>query len=179
MVDNPSVLLNTREAAIFWLLPANSLRAVLLSPLLSCHILFLSMAPLSLSCFPSLAVFLFELLALNCVHNFLISYSLPLLTSSSLSTLLSPCFYLLINYILSFKTITMMKDPRCEGIGFLSICPFPPLLPPQAYLILPGLLQSSRDPAWLGSICVVPADEKVTTGVRKGQFPWLSSFGKL
>lgn len=142
MVDNPSVLLNTREAAIFWLLPANSLRAVLLSPLLSCHILFLSMAPLSLSCFPSLAVFLFELLALNCVHNFLISYSLPLLTSSSLSTLLSPCFYLLINYILSFKTITMMKDPRCENSRhwfpiYLSLPSSPPT---------PGLFNSSRSP---------------------------------
>lgn len=140
MVDNPSVLLNTREAAR--LLPANSLRAVLLSPLLSCHILFLSMAPLSLSCFPSLAVFLFELLALNCVHNFLISYSLPLLTSSSLSTLLSPCFYLLINYILSFKTITMMKDPRCENSRhwfpiYLSLPSSPPT---------PGLFNSSRSP---------------------------------
>lgn len=140
MVDNPSVLLNTREAAR--LLQANSLRAVLLSPLLSCHILFLSMAPLSLSCFPSLAVFLFELLALNCVHNFLISYSLPLLTSSSLSTLLSPCFYLLINCILSFKTITMMKDPRCENSRhwfpiYLSLPSSPPT---------PGLFNSSRSP---------------------------------
>lgn len=100
------------------------------------------MAPLSLSCFPSLAVFLFELLALNCVHNFLISYSLPLLTSSSLSTLLSPCFYLLINYILSFKTITMMKDPRCENSRhwfpiYLSLPSSPPT---------PGLFNSSRSP---------------------------------
>lgn len=96
-----------------------------------------------------------------------------LLSSSSLSTLLSPYFYLLINCILSFTTITMMKDLRCENSrDRFPTCPFPPPLTPQAYFIFPGLLQPEQQRSSLAEQHPSCASRcKSDEGCQKGPAP--------
>lgn len=101
-----------------------------------------------------------------------------LLSFSSLSTLLSPYFYLSINCILSFTTIRMMKDQRCGNIRHqFPTCPFPPLLTPQAYFIFPGLLQPEQQRSNLaGKHPCHASRHKTDEGCQKGPSPLAKLF---
>lgn len=95
------------------------------------------------------------------------------LSSSSLSTVLSPYFYLLIHGILSFTVITMTKDQRCENTRHqFPTCPFLPPLTPQACFIFPGLLQPEQQRSSLAGEHPRHASRcKIDEGCQKGPSP--------